>query len=257
MDGALLGMFMVSASVFGVLLFHPGSRVVRGVRSEALRRGLMGLAMGSTAALLIYSPWGTTSGAHMNPAVTIAFLALGKITGVDAALYCGAQVLGGLVGIVAAWAVMGVRLTHPAVQCVATLPGRFGAKWAAVAEFGIAFTQLLVVLVTANIMATQRMTGLIAGAMVAGWVFFLAPVSGMSMNPARTLASAVVARRWDALWVYALVPPLGMLSAAGVYVLLDGHVFCAKLCHPSAAAGCPFRCEFGTLSGVYGQPTRQ
>lgn len=247
-DGALLGVFMLSAATFGVLLFHPDSIVARRWASPLLRRIVMGLAMGATATALIYSPWGRTSGAHMNPAVTLAFLALGKVSALNAMTYAAAHFIGAVLGVLTARGILGVSLMHKDVNGVATLPGRLGVKGAAVGEFVIAFTQLLVVLVAANIMVTHVYTGLIAGVMVAAWIVLVAPISGMSMNPARTLASAVLARQWRGLWVYLVVPPAAMLSAAGVFVELDGRVFCAKTCHMDGGP-CPFECEFGKLAG--------
>jgi len=89
-----------------------------------------------------------------------------------------------------------------------------------------------------------RFTGLVAAALVATFIVIEAPLSGMSMNPARSLASAVFAHS-PALWIYFIAPPLGMLTAAEVYVLLAGRtrVRCAKLHHPPAAT-CIFACGF-------------
>ena len=78
-EAGAIGAFMVSAAAFAAILYHPWSPIAAGISSEWLRRGLMGLAMGSTAVLIIYSPWGQRSGAHMNPAVTLTFFRLGKI----------------------------------------------------------------------------------------------------------------------------------------------------------------------------------
>src|SRR5678815_2582646 len=78
-EGSGIGLFMISACSFGVLLFHPDSQVVRVIQNPVLLRVLMGLAMGTTAVALIYSPLGKRSGAHMNPSTTLTFLRLGKI----------------------------------------------------------------------------------------------------------------------------------------------------------------------------------
>ena len=68
-EGALLGVFMISACAFTALLEHPASSVRQAISNGDVRRALIGLAMGLTAVVLIYSPWGQRSGAHMNPAV--------------------------------------------------------------------------------------------------------------------------------------------------------------------------------------------
>ena len=92
MEAAGLGLFMVSASLFAVLLFHPASPAAPLLGGLLPRRALMGLAM---AVALIYSPWGTRSGAHFNPAVTLTFFRLGKVAGWDAFFHVVAQVVGG------------------------------------------------------------------------------------------------------------------------------------------------------------------
>src|SRR5215207_10639697 len=101
-EAAGLGAFMVSACAFGALLFLPASPVAQGVESEPTRRVLMGAAMGLTNVLLVYSPWGMRSGAHNNPAVTLAFYRLGKVRGADTLFYALAQFAGGVLGIIVA-----------------------------------------------------------------------------------------------------------------------------------------------------------
>jgi aquaporin Z len=90
-----------------------------------------------------------------------------------------------------------------------------------------------VILRVSNTPRLARYTGLFAGALVATYITIENPLSGMSMNPARTFGSAVNARDWTALWIYFTAPPLGMLAAAEVYVRTRGWraVFCAKLHH--------------------------
>ena len=80
-----LGIFMISAGCFGVLLEASISPLPRAIENADVRRALGGLAMGLTAVVLIYSPWGKRSGAHMNPAVTLAFLRLNHVARWDAA----------------------------------------------------------------------------------------------------------------------------------------------------------------------------
>jgi aquaporin Z len=231
MEAALLGIFMVSACGFGVLLEHPASPVRQALSDGFTRRVWMGLAMGLTAICLIYSPWGKQSGAHFNPAVTLTFWRLGKISGPDALGYILFQFLGGVSGVWLAAAVLQSNLSHPAVNYVATLPGGFGIQVAFVAESVITFIQMTLVLMMANTSNIARYTGVCAGLLVALYISFEAPLSGMSMNPARTFASAVGGNIWTAGWIYFTAPPLGMLAAAQVHVWQKRQVACAKLHH--------------------------
>ncbi len=94
-EAGALGTFMVSACVFAILLFHPASFAVHAIPAQMPRLLLMGLAMGGTLVGIVYSPFGKRSGAHMNPAVTLTFLSLGKVAPWDAVFYVAAQFLGG------------------------------------------------------------------------------------------------------------------------------------------------------------------
>src|SRR5438128_12109658 len=92
--------------------------------------------------------------------------------------------------------------------------------------------------------ALARFTGLFAGILLATYIGAEAPVSGMSMNPARTLGSALPARQWTAICVYFTAPPLGMLAAAELYRRLPGarRVFGAQLQHGTESR-CSFLCH--------------
>jgi len=232
MEAAGLGLFMISASAFGVLLEHPASQVRNAIASADLRRALMGLAMGLTAIALIYSPWGKRSGAHYNPAVTITFFRLGKVARADLAGYIIAQVAGGALGMIAAAAVLGAALANPAVNYVATLPTR-GAAVAFAGEAIIAFVMMTTVLWVSNTPRLARFTGVCAGACVALFITFEAPFSGMSLNPARTFASAIVAGDWTGFWIYLTAPLAGMIAASLAYPVVRSRakVACAKLDH--------------------------
>lgn len=222
-----LGTFMVSASLFTVLLEHPASPFRAAIPSDDARRLLIGIAMGLTAIALIYSPWGRRSGAHMNPAVTLAMWRLKKIPGMQAAGYLAAQFAGGVAGMLVARLLLGSALAHPAVNFVVTVPGSAGSGAAFVAELAISSTLMLAVLLASNTPRLERYAGLVAGTLVAASIFLEAPVSGMSMNPARSFASAAVGDVWNSLWIYFTAPPTGMVAAASVYsALRSGHVRC-------------------------------
>jgi aquaporin Z len=216
------------------LMEYPGSPLHEMLPSADLRRALIGLAMGLTAIAIIYSPWGKRSGAHINPAVTLAFLRLSKITPADAAFYIVAQFVGGTLGIVLVLLILGEVFSLPPVDHVATVPGLPGPWVAFAAEFVISFGLMLTVLFFMNSERLSRLTGLAAGVLVATYITIEAPLSGMSMNPARTFASAAPGGPWTHAWIYYTAPILGMLAAVEFYQrLLRRNVrrMCAKLCH--------------------------
>jgi aquaporin Z len=194
---------------------------------------------------IIYSPWGKQSGAHLNPVVTLTFFRLGKIQALDAFFYIVAQFIGGLLGVLLVSVVLKEAMADPAVNYVVTLPGPAGPGVAFLAELIISFGLMLMVLFVSNSPSRGQYTGLFAGILIAAYITLEAPLSGMSMNPARTLASAIPAQNWTALWVYFTAPLAGMLLASEVYVRWKGQqaVRCAKLHHQNDKR-CIFRCGY-------------
>jgi aquaporin Z len=245
MEAAELGLFMISACLVTVLLEHPGSPVRIAISSGVVRRVLIGISMGATAIAIIYSGWGRRSGAHFNPAMTLTFLRLGKISPWDAALYMVAQFLGGIAGVAVAKFVAGPLLADPAVRFAVTMPGTRGVVIAFIAEVIITFFLVTVVLNVSNNAQWKSYTGVFAGLLVATYISIEAPFSGMSMNPARTFGSAYIAGAFDSLWIYFVAPPLGMLIAAQAFVYRHGiqKVICAKLHHDNTSR-CIFRCGY-------------
>jgi aquaporin Z len=211
-----LALFMLSACTFGALLFHPGSPVVTAIPDPLARRALMGLAMAGTALLNIYSPWGKRSGSHLNPAVTLTFLRLGKVDPRDAAWYVAAQFAGAIGGTLLAAMLLPRWIMHPSVHYVVTEPGSYGTGAAFLAEVAIAAGLMATVLTVSSRVRWQHYTGVAAAVLIAAYITFESPVSGMSMNPARTLGSALPARHWHAIWIYFIAPPVGMLLGAAV-----------------------------------------
>src|SRR5436190_174339 len=245
-EAAELGLFMISASLFTILLWHPSSPVPNVIPNAFVRRMLTGMAMGGTAIALIFSPLGKRSGAHFNPAVTLTFWRLGKVKNWDAVFYVVAQFMGGILGVLIVALFARAALSHPAVNYVATLPGPQGMAIAFVAELVIAFILMAVVLNVSNTPHLARFTGLFAGALVATYITLEAPFSGMSMNPARTFGSAFVGHLWTGLWIYFTAPVLAMQLAAALYLRRKGVVYCAKYHHYNRHR-CIFNCRFPEL----------
>ena len=250
MDGALLGLFMISACASVTAVEHPASPLRHWLASDFLRRALVGVAMGVTALVLIYSPWGKRSGAIMNPAVVLGFLRLGKLEPRDALGYVAAEFVGGTLGVLVSAAALGPLLGDPSVNYVVTEPGAYGAGTAWLGEFTIAFTLLTVVLLVNRSPRLAQHTGWFAATLVATFITFEAPLSGMSLNPARTFASAAVADSWHGFWIYLTAPLAGVLAATEVRCAFarDRDRLCGKLSHDSTL-DCFLRCHCLDHSG--------
>jgi aquaporin Z len=244
MEAALLGAFMVAASLGAALLEHAGSPVHAWLsQAPVTRRVLMGLAMGLTAVGLIRSPWGRRSGAHFNPAVTLVAWRLGRMDGARAALYVACQHAGAVAGMALAALVLGGALDAPGVRHVLTQPGDAGVAGAFGGEVAISFVLMGGVLLLSARPALERHAPLLAGGLLAAFIAFESPFSGTSLNPARSLGSAWSAGDYRWLWLYYAAPVLGMQLAAGTFLLLRRRGALAAL-----EASSPWTCKSTTTS---------
>jgi aquaporin Z len=234
--GTALMLFLgVSAVAF---MWGAGSPVPV-VPYPALRRLLTGVMFAGGATAVVYSPLGQISGGHINPAVTLAFWKMGKVPTRDAVIYIVAQFAGAFVGAYAAGLAWGPLTAG--VQYAATVPGDgYSAAGAFAAEILITFLLVFTIFVCVNKPRVAPRTGVIAGTLVAVLVMIEAPVSGTSLNPARTLGPAILAPTYTALWAYFAGPAIGALLAVAAYRGQWGsHTVCAKLYHTERYA-CPF-----------------
>jgi aquaporin Z len=246
MEATELALFMIAATVFTALIQYPASALHHIIRDPFWRRFSTGCGMGLTAAVLIFSPFGKRSGAHMNPSVTLTFLRLGKIKLWDAMFYVIAQFAGGTAGIFLAAVLIRRVIEDPSVHYIVTAPGPRGPWVAFAAESVISFFLMLTILIASNTARLSRWTGIIAACLIALYVTVESPLSGMSMNPARSFGSAANAAVWASFWIYCTAPLLGMLLAAELYVRGQGIVYCAKLHHHNHTR-CIFNCRFAEL----------
>ncbi|GAA4391319.1 MIP/aquaporin family protein [Hymenobacter koreensis] len=252
-----LAFFISCASLLTVLLEHPSSPVRQALAPHPVGRlGIMGACMGLVIVAVVYSPWGKRSGAHINPAVTLGFWQLGKISLPDALWYVVAQVAGGVSAALFWKAVLGHWYAHPAVHYVQTQPppGPNGWWLAFGAEFAITFGLMLVILSALHSQRLKKLTGWLVGVVLALYIVFESPYSGMSLNPARSLASAVAAGNFHGYWIYLVATCAGAWLAT-VLFLRWRHgqpLSCAVLAGCDAAPDSPHAPE--TEPPVYPDP---
>ena len=176
---------------------------------------MISAAHGAAIGIMVYA-FGHISGAHINPAVTIAMLATRNIKGKDAAGYIGAQIVG---AIVAAFTHMALLPEYGARVQFGTQGGpseflNFSAAAGVGAE--IIFTFFLVTTIFMAAVHKKAAAGM-AGIAIGGMIFLLhmvgVPLTGASMNPARTLGPAIVSGYWEFHWIYWVGPIVGALIA--------------------------------------------
>ena len=227
---AALVFFGLSAVVFNL---GAGSPLAAWIPDVGWRRLVTGLCFAGTGSLIALSPLGKLSGAHINPSVSIAFWADGKMHAGDCLGYLLAQFLGGIAGAAAlAWA-WGARAAS--VHNGMTLPGP-GVSEAEAFALEAALTALYLFLVFLFVSSQRlvRWTPLMNWVVFALLVWTEAPLTGTGANPARSLGPALVSGVWRAQWIYLLAPPLGGLIGLACFRLLqvrrpERHVLTGKL----------------------------
>ncbi len=237
---------MMAIGVGAIALFWAPASPIPPIAPERLRLLVTGLVFAGGATLVVYSPLGRTSGGHLNPAVTCAFWRLHRIGGRDALAYAIAQTIGALVGVAAVQTVAGDLAIS--VDLGLTTPGAGISRLAACGyEAAITFALMFLILACLNKPRMAPRTGMAAGLLVAILVMIEAPMTGTSLNPARSLAPALLTGRLDDVWIYLVAPPIGAVLAARVWHGRFGarqSLICAKLYHggvsPCQFATCPY-----------------
>jgi aquaporin Z len=248
MEATELFVLMFCICVFGTL-FYGDASPLRGFGLSALQAAfLMGTAVASTTFLIIRSPFGRRSGAHFNPAITLTYFCLGRIHRWDAIAYVAAQFAGAIAGVFIAHQFLGEWLSTSPVRYVVTLPGMYGSVVAFTSEFLTSGLLMALVLFASNHRSLARFSPILIAALTVTYYVLGTPVSGFSVNPARSFSSAFFAWIWSGLWIYFAAPSLGMLAAAALYVRTNGarRVYCAKVFHDHRTL-CPFPCRFEQL----------
>lgn len=221
----------------GAVVFHQ-------MTGGAVTHVGIGLTFGLVVLAMIYTI-GEVSGAHINPAVTIAFAAAGRFPWSEVFPYIAAQVLGAVIASTALWAVFPAKPHviqvnppgEPAVSLRLTAhnfgatrpwgkqkPSGIESRQAYFLEIALTFVLMFVVLSVSRGSKEKGITaGIVVGAVITFEAIFGGPISGASMNPARSLAPAVFAGDWHLLWIYLTAPVFGALLAIPTDRLVHVH----------------------------------
>jgi len=182
--------------------------------------GTVGIALvfGLIIMVMVYAT-GHLSGAHINPAVTLAFTLTRHFPGRDAVAYIAAQLLGAIAGALLLLAVW----TDKPASLGATLP-TVGTGSALVYEIVLtAFLMFVIMAVATDTRAVGAAAAIAIGGTVGLDALFGGPVTGASMNPARSLGPAVAAGEWTDAWIYLVGPMFGAAVGAFAYQLVRGE----------------------------------
>lgn len=215
---------------FALVFAGTGAIVVNDISGNALTHVGISFVFGLIVMAMIYSI-GDVSGAHINPAVTIAFWIARRFEGRQVLAYLASQCLG---AVLASWVVSFLLLSHSTLG--ATLPSGTWAQ-AFLMEFILTFFLMYVVL---NVSTGSQEKGIMAGIAIGGFVALGAlvggPICGASMNPARSLGPALVSGQLSSLWIYLLAPTLGAAAAVvGCRCTQPGGCCSRQLASDSAA----------------------
>jgi aquaporin NIP len=200
---------------FALVFVGPGAAAVNAASGGGVAGVGIGLSFGLAVMTAVFT-FGHISGAHINPTVSSAFRALGRIDNRRLAGYVLAQLVGAALAGFAIYAILGDW-----VDDAATVPGIGGWDSALASEVILTFFLMMVILAVAT---DDRAQGAFAAIAIGGFVAAAAtgwgPVAGASMNPARSFGPALASGVWTDQWVYWVGPLLGVLLAVGSYEIL-------------------------------------
>ncbi len=201
---------LVAVGLSAVILnFSPTSPVASALPSPGARRLLTGFLFGTTGGLIALSPVGKSSGAHINPVVTLAFWIQRKFDGERALGFVAAQLVGAALGALPLllWGHFGATVHYGATE-----PGDgFGVVGALLGEIATTYALVLGLFIFLGHARLRPFTPLLFPFLYAIMVYLEAPVSGTSTNPARSFGPSLISGVWHAWWVYWVGPIVGSL----------------------------------------------
>lgn len=192
---------------FGLVFAGTGAIVINGASGGAITHVGVSITFGLIVLTMIYT-FGDVSGSHLNPAVTTAFAAARRFSWREVPGYVLAQIAGAL----AASSLL--RFLFPADEKLGTTLPAGSVAQSFILEIVLTFLLMLVILSVSTGAREKGITaGIAIGAIIGLEAMFAGPICGASMNPARSLAPAVVSGHVQFLWVYVLAPVIGALLA--------------------------------------------
>jgi aquaporin Z len=221
----LLGTALMIFVGLSAVIFNMGQGLPmeKFLPNQSWRLLLTGIIFAGSGSLVAISPLGKLSGGHVNPSVSLAFWLQGKMHGHDFICYVIAQFIGAIAGeflLVSLW-----QDYAQSVNNGMTLPGQDYALWYVfLAEVMITFLLVLLIFIFVSSKALMRWTPLMTWIVVALMVWLESPISGTSLNSARSFAPALLSSVWRSQWLYAAAPPLGaIMGVIGFRLLTFGE----------------------------------
>ena len=246
----LLGtMFLVFVGLSAVVFnFGQGLPIEPLIPDSSIRLLITGLMFAGSGSLVAISPLGKLSGAHINPSVSLAFWLQGKMHHHDICGYIVGQFIGAIIGaglLVIVWGEYAVSVNNGV-----TVAGANYALWYVfLVEVSMTCLLVLAIFIFVSNDRLMRWTPLMTWLMVATMVWLESPISGTSLNPARSLGTALVSWFWQDQWLYLFAPPLGAVLAVATFRLLtfgERELLTAKLFHVPN-----YRCIFKNISAPH------
>jgi glycerol uptake facilitator-like aquaporin len=233
----LILLFGVTSIVRWVIGPSPVCRAIPEIHAQLV---IVGVAVGLLLAGLIVSPPGKLSGGHVNPAISLAMWRFGVFPGIGVAPYTVAQLLGSVLGVIAARRAWGPVVAEPPVLYAVLQPGPGWSTWRLFAAEALGMA--VIIFLVGICLAVRRLAPLVpwvVGGLVGMGIALLGTTSGGSLNPARQFGPAVVSGQMDYLWVYLIAPMVGALIAVWARQMIQNrrrvltHRLCGTVGHPS------------------------
>jgi aquaporin Z len=241
-----IGTFVMMAIGISAIVLNFGTQLMGEViPSNSVRLLLTGILFAGGATMVVYSPVGRISGAHLNPAVSFAFLLERKLGVIEFLMFSSVQILGSIFAAYLALLVWSENALK--VNIGMTLPGEgYSTVFVFLVEVFITFLLVGLIFYFLHSRSLTRFAGIAVGFLIAILVFLTAPVTGTSLNPARSIGPALASFNLSYIWLYIIAPVLGSFIAVTIHkrIAFLHRPLCAKLNHRKKDKKCMYDCKF-------------